>query len=788
MKLPSDLLDEFAKVTHDPQIIKENTTFYGTAKFNSEGDFVLIDGATTLTPATFATNANDGDRVIGTIKNHRAIVTANVTNPAMTLGVLKATTGVIVEGYLTTNAKRTKYDDQTRNGLTFSAGGMGANGGAGHYWYITNAGEFHAEDAYVKGKIIASSGYIGDEESGFTIDKYGIFSGTKSGVNDGFITLGNQDFKRAIGGKERELLRFAIGANFGVTAKGELYANSANITGEITATSGKIGNFDINGALYSNNKKTIDSSNPGVYLGDQGIALGADSKFKVTSEGVLTAKEATINGVLTAKANSKIGPWNVSDSSIWKGANEYNNANSLYFGDDGLSIKQNFLVTSTGSLTAKAGKIGNWTIGNSTNEKNGSLWSGTFGKDDSIFLIPGGTTAAAKIGGRDVAGTDWVLTCGSNFGVTKNGDVYANNGKFGPLYITKDKLYTGTKDGNGIEIAYGKVKSIGTDDYYFRAINGSHASILEPNYFVVGSTLDNAPSLLFNGTSFQAVCEIDAFQALNCYSTASVSSVIYGGSAIGSGGKMSWNDTDNNGCWITSTGQIHLTESTSSGGTIGFHYYDSTNGQYFASATSTISENEKGQIRVSGKLVTGGAFTSGGNVAINGTNAIISKETLTPIFYKLKNSKHEGSLYVSDSSDGNFGLYSNTNSDWIIKMNASGKTIINGYTSSDIRLKKNIKDSSVNALGVLNRIHVREFDWKDEGREEYPHWPIGIVVDELEKLDPRFSIGGGSDDFGSPCYKSVNTFYLIGYLLKAIQELSTEVNDLKADITAIRIA
>ena len=435
MKLPSDLLDEFAKVTHDPQIIKENTTFYGTAKFNSEGDFVLIDGATTLTPATFATNANDGDRVIGTIKNHRAIVTANVTNPAMTLGVLKATTGVIVEGYLTTNAKRTKYDDQTRTGLTFSAGGMGANGGTGHYWYITNTGEFHAEDAYVKGKISASSGYIGDEESGFTIDKYGIFSGTKSGVNDGFITLGNQDFKRAIGGKERELLRFAIGANFGVTAKGELYANSANITGEITATSGKIGNFDINGALYSNNKKTIDSSNPGVYLGDQGIALGADSKFKVTSEGVLTAKEATIDGVLTAKADSKIGPWNVSDSSIWKGANAFNNASSLYFGDDGLSIKQNFIVTSAGSLTAKVGKIGNWTIGNSTNEKNGSLYTTgkAIGSDGSIFLVPLGATANTTIAGR--AGTDWVLACGSKFGVTNSGDIYASGGRIGKWTI-----------------------------------------------------------------------------------------------------------------------------------------------------------------------------------------------------------------------------------------------------------------------------------------------------------------------------------------------------------------
>ena len=490
MKLPGDLLDEFAKVTHDTQEKKENTIFYGTAKLTSDGDFVVIDGATTPTPAIYATNANNGDRVMGMIKNRKAVITANITNPAMTLGILKATTGIIVEGYLTTNAERIRYDDQTKTGLTFSAGGMGAYGGQGKYWYIKNNGEFRAEDAYIKGEIRASKGYIGSEKSGFKIDEYGIYSGDdKTSAKTGFITLGNTDFTRAIGGLNRELLRFAIGANFGVSANGVVYAHDADITGKINATSGKIGNFDINGAIYSNNKNAFNSSNSGVYLGDDGIALGAPTKgFTVTSEGVLTAKEATIDGVLTAKAGSSIGPWKVADSAIYKGTTspEFNNANSLYFGNSGLSIKQKFVVDADGSLTAKDGKIGNWTIGNAANELNGSLYTTgkTIGSDDSIFLIPLGVTGSKTFNGHP--DTNWVLTCGKLFGVNKKGEIYCSTGKIGPLNITADKAYTGNSTA-GVEISYGTVTHGGSASiYYYKVKQGGYVGWLYSDGLFIG--------------------------------------------------------------------------------------------------------------------------------------------------------------------------------------------------------------------------------------------------------------------------------------------------------------
>lgn len=104
--------------------------------------------------------------------------------------------------------------------------------------------------------------------------------------------------------------------------------------------------------------------------------------------------------------------------------------------------------------------------------------------------------------------------------------------------------------------------------------------------------------------------------------------------------------------------------------------------------------------------------------------------------------------------------------------------------SSDIRLKDNVQQSKIDALSVINQIQMRQFDWKD--RQE--HWDVGFVADELEQIDPLLSIGGGTDDDGNPMYKSVNDFYLLGYLTKAVQELSEENARLKKRVSHLEAA
>ena len=104
--------------------------------------------------------------------------------------------------------------------------------------------------------------------------------------------------------------------------------------------------------------------------------------------------------------------------------------------------------------------------------------------------------------------------------------------------------------------------------------------------------------------------------------------------------------------------------------------------------------------------------------------------------------------------------------------------------SSDIRLKDNVANSEIDALSVINQIQMRQFDWKDRSG----HWDVGFVADELELIDPLLSIGGGTDDDGNPMYKSVNDFYLLGYLTKAVQELSAENARLKKRVSHLEAA
>lgn len=100
------------------------------------------------------------------------------------------------------------------------------------------------------------------------------------------------------------------------------------------------------------------------------------------------------------------------------------------------------------------------------------------------------------------------------------------------------------------------------------------------------------------------------------------------------------------------------------------------------------------------------------------------------------------------------------------------------YTTSqvsDIRLKENIEASETDALETVNRMKVRQFDWKE--RMGGWHQNIGFVADELEEIDPNLALGGGYDENGEMDVKQINSPYLLNYAIKAIQELSAKVDE-----------
>jgi len=121
---------------------------------------------------------------------------------------------------------------------------------------------------------------------------------------------------------------------------------------------------------------------------------------------------------------------------------------------------------------------------------------------------------------------------------------------------------------------------------------------------------------------------------------------------------------------------------------------------------------------------------------------------------------------------------------WLAAWNGYNLQAVNKsqfVASSDIRLKENIKDTTIEALPIINKIQMREFDWI-EPKEKYKHQPIGMVADEIEKIDPYLTFGGGYTPEGTINVKAVDTFYLTGYLVKAVQELSTKIEKLEAKL------
>ncbi len=100
---------------------------------------------------------------------------------------------------------------------------------------------------------------------------------------------------------------------------------------------------------------------------------------------------------------------------------------------------------------------------------------------------------------------------------------------------------------------------------------------------------------------------------------------------------------------------------------------------------------------------------------------------------------------------------------------------------SDGRLKKNIAETQVRALDVIDKISHRQFDWKEGGAHE----ELGYIAQELKDVKSSFVMKvPQTDEEGNVVDEvyQINETKIIPYLSKAIQELSEENIDLKSQL------
>ena len=122
-------------------------------------------------------------------------------------------------------------------------------------------------------------------------------------------------------------------------------------------------------------------------------------------------------------------------------------------------------------------------------------------------------------------------------------------------------------------------------------------------------------------------------------------------------------------------------------------------------------------------------------------------------------------LYITKSNSANVG--SITHDDTNTSFN----------TSSDYRLKEDLKDFS--GLDTLSKIKMYDFKWKDTNQRQQ-----GVIAHELEEIMP-YAVTGKKDGTRIykgkelPDYQGVDYAKLVPLLVKSVQELKAEIDELK---------
>lgn len=237
--------------------------------------------------------------------------------------------------------------------------------------------------------------------------------------------------------------------NFSVNYEGHMIAQSADVVGKITASSGSItGDLDISGALkHTSGNYTVQlrgvQENPTHSVFHIAEKSGSTTKypFRVNGDGSMSATKGDIGG------------WSITNSKIYSGNSttkvcvmqKPSKSSTIVFAAGGDSHDDYstcpFRVTSGGNLYASKGEIGGWTIdktkiysGNSTTKYCVMQQPSS---DSTIVFAAGGTSSTYYSSAPFRVTADGKLTATS---ATIDGEITATSGTIGGCKIENNVL------------------------------------------------------------------------------------------------------------------------------------------------------------------------------------------------------------------------------------------------------------------------------------------------------------------------------------------------------------
>jgi hypothetical protein len=166
---------------------------------------------------------------------------------------------------------------------------------------------------------------------------------------------------------------------------------------------------------------------------------------------------------------------------------------------------------------------------------------------------------------------------------------------------------------------------------------------------------------------------------------------------------------------------------------------------------------------------------------VHSTSYTTSSETVSPSTSLINDVFSSASAPVAfgdlSANKGTFSDLLTANNGLTVNGNIQATGEVTAYTTSDKRLKKNIKTID-NALDIINKIRPVSFNWNDKAKElnssKTDTIEFGMIAQELEKILPN-TVKNMYDGK----YKGINYIQIIPYLIAAIQELTEEINILK---------
>ena len=129
-------------------------------------------------------------------------------------------------------------------------------------------------------------------------------------------------------------------------------------------------------------------------------------------------------------------------------------------------------------------------------------------------------------------------------------------------------------------------------------------------------------------------------------------------------------------------------------------------------------------------------------------------------------SQYYNQLYIQNMENDQIRIYTNG----IECINIATTGIVSGdfNDTSDIILKKNVRDFEKTGLEIIKKIKPRIFDWKDEEKGDNI---FGFIAQELDEVMPTAVIHGD--------VKSINVTSIVSVLAKSVQELAKKVEILE---------